>query len=108
MNTFPEPKARYASMSFEPDNDLNIVKGAAEGLRSVERFWQVELPQPFRNLFLHFSHPFLAPCEFFTLDAIGRGCGRGYGLVPQFMPFGRAVGEGGLYGFYITPDTALG
>lgn len=81
---------------------------AREGLQRVEAFWQVQLPEAFRNLYLQFPHPFLAPCEFFALDAIAKGAGRSFGLLPQYLPFGRAVGEGGAYGFYVTPDTAFG
>ena len=86
----------------------NNANGAAEGLRSIEDFWQVKLPDQFCNIYSIFKQPFLAPCEFFTLDAISKGCGPWLWSSPQFMPFGRAVGEGGLYGFYITPDTAQG
>ena len=80
----------------------------AEGLRVVEQFWQARPPSAFRKLYAHDPHPFLAPCEFFALDAIGRGAGRDFGLLPQYLPFGRAVGDGGTYGFYVTPETALG
>ncbi|HZT44107.1 MAG TPA: SMI1/KNR4 family protein [Chthonomonadaceae bacterium] len=82
--------------------------GVAEGLRAVERFWQVRLPESFRNLYTHFAKPFLAPCEFFPLEAIAGGVGRSFGMLPQYLPFGRAVDESGLYGFYLTPETALG
>lgn len=79
-----------------------------DGLKAVEAFWQVHLPQAFRTLYGHFEHPFLAPCEFFSLDAIARGAGRAFGTLPQYLPFGRAVGEGGTYGFYVTPGTVQG
>jgi hypothetical protein len=79
-----------------------------DGLRAVERFWQASPPGAFCSLYTHFQHPFLAPCEFLALEAIAGGTGRAYGQIPQFMPFGRSVGEGGLYGFYVTPETALG
>lgn len=81
---------------------------AKEGLPAVERFWQARLPKAFVNLYTHFAHPFLAPCEFFALEAIADGAGRGYGMLPHYLPFGRAVGEGGLYGFFVTPDTVEG
>lgn len=84
------------------------VSRAEAGLSALEQFWQVRLPRAFRNLYTHFEYPFLAPCEFFGLDALLTGTGRGYGLIPQFYPFGRAVGEGGLYGFYLTPETMQG
>ena len=80
----------------------------AEGLRAVERFWQARPPSAFRKLYARAPHPFLAPCEFFALDAIASGAGRDFGLLPQYLPFGRAVGDGGTYGFYVTPDTMLG
>jgi hypothetical protein len=82
----------------KPDN-------AMEGLRAIEQFWRIRLPEAFCKLYKHFTHPFLAPCEFFTLEAITGGAGRAFGLLPQYLPFGRAVGEGGLYGFYVTPDS---
>jgi hypothetical protein len=87
-----------------------------EEVRAVERFWQVRLPEAFRNLHAHFTHPFLAPCEFFALSAIAEGVGRSFGMIPQFLPFGRAMGvpfgravdEVGIYGFYVTPETVWG
>ncbi len=81
---------------------------AAEGLRAVEAFWQARPPGAFRKLYTHHARPFLAPCEFFALDAIAKGAGRDFGLLPQYLPFGRAVGDGGTYGFYVTPETILG
>lgn len=81
---------------------------AAELLRTVEQFWHARPPAVFRKLYTHDLHPFLAPCEFFSLDAIARGAGRDYGMLPQFLPFGRAVGDGGTYGFYVTPEIAMG
>src|SRR5215831_12266977 len=81
-------------------------KDSAEGIRAVETFWQVRLPDSFRNLYTHFIYPFLAPCEFFSLRAIASGAGRSFGQLPQYLPFGRAVGEGGSYGFYITASSA--
>jgi tetratricopeptide (TPR) repeat protein len=92
-------------MSRSEDNGPANVR---EGLRAVERFWQAAPPDAFRNLYAHFPHPFLAPCEFFALTAIAEGAGRGFGQIPQYLPFGRAVGEGGTYGFYVTPETVLG
>jgi hypothetical protein len=80
----------------------------AEGLRAVEQFWQARPPSAFRKLYTHDPHPFLAPCEFFALDSIARGTGRDFGMLPQYLPFGRAVGDGGTYGFYVTPEIALG
>lgn len=82
--------------------------GASEGLRAVEQFWQVRLPEKFRRLYQSLEHPFLAPCEFHSLEAIAHGAGREFGMLPQYLPFGRAVGEGGTYGFYLTPDNAQG
>jgi len=77
-------------------------------LRAVERLWQLRLPDTFAKLYRNYANPFVAPCEFISLHRIARGAGRDYGMLPQYLPFGRAVGEGGLYGFYITPETALG
>ncbi|HLV79454.1 MAG TPA: SMI1/KNR4 family protein, partial [Chthonomonadaceae bacterium] len=79
-------------------------KGAEE-VRAVEAFWQAKLPEAFCKLYAQPHPPFLAPCEFFALSAIAKGAGRSFGMLPQYLPFGRAVGEGGLYGFYVTPDT---
>ena len=81
---------------------------AKVALCQVEKFWHSKLPSAFMNLYEHYAHPFLAPCEFFSLDAIAAGEGRTFGMLPQYLPFGRAIGEGGLYGFYVTPDTQLG
>ncbi|HLI47693.1 MAG TPA: SMI1/KNR4 family protein [Chthonomonas sp.] len=69
-------------------------------LRALERFWQLRLPELFRSLYRQQEQPFLGHCEFFPLDAILAGNGREYGMLPQLLPFGRAVDEGGLYGFY--------
>ncbi len=86
---------------MEPDNSL-------DAMQAVERFWGRKLPEPFRQLYTLYPRPFLAPCEFFTLLAISKGSGRTSGTPPQFMPFGRAVGDEGIYGFYINPETAPG
>ncbi len=77
-------------------------------IRAVERFWGARIPDPFRNLYLHYSTPYIPPCEFFTLEAIAAGAGRAYGQLPQFLPFGRCVGNGGTYGFYLSPETEPG
>jgi tetratricopeptide (TPR) repeat protein len=77
-------------------------------LRAVERFWQLRLPDTFSRLYRTQHHPFVAPCEFLPLDRIARGACRDFGMLPQYLPFGRAVGEGGLYGFYVTQATAQG
>src|ERR1700731_4292772 len=95
-------------MNIDKGREWDNAKGSAEGLRSVKEFWQVKLPEKFRSIYSLFRQPFLAPCEFFTLGSIAAGCGRAYGMLQQFMPFGRAVGDGGLYGFYITPETVQG
>ena len=81
---------------------------AAQGFQKLEAFWQARLPEAFRRLYTHFVHPFVAPCEFLSLDEIGEGVGRFYGMLPTFLPFGRIVGEGGLFGFYLTPDNEGG
>ena len=78
------------------------------GLYALESFWQAPLPEAFRTLYTHYPNPFLAPCEFYSLDAIVAGAGREYGMLPQYLPFGRAVGEGGTYGFYVTPENIQG
>ena len=77
-------------------------------LDAVARFWRAPLPDAFRALYIHFPNPFLAPCEFFSLEDIAGGGGREFGMLPQYLPFGRAVGEGGAYGFYVTPETDQG
>src|SRR5579862_8469114 len=92
-------------MSQSEDRKLNR---AENGLRAVERFWHATLPDAFRRLYQCYEHPFVAPCEFLDPDAIAQGAGREFGMLPQFLSFGRAVGEGGAFGFYVTRDTALG
>jgi tetratricopeptide (TPR) repeat protein len=81
---------------------------AEHALRAIERFWQARLPDSFRRLYECYEHPFVAPCEFLDADAIAQGAGREFGMLPQFLSFGRAVGDGGVFGFYVTRDTALG
>ncbi len=81
---------------------------AAQSIPRVEAFWQARLPDAFRRLYTHFAHPLVAPCEFFALDEIAAGSGRFYGMLPTFLPFGRIVGEGGTFGFYLTPDNEGG
>ena len=78
------------------------------GIQAVEAFWQLSVPPKFKTLYAHFEHPFLAPCEFFSLAQIAAGEGREYGMLPQFLPFGKAVGDSGTYGFYLTPTNVLG
>ncbi len=95
------------SLDKNESNNANEIN-RSDSLRALELLWQVELPHTFKSLYNSYPQPFLAPCEFYSLDAILAGAGRNFGQVPQFIPFGRAVGEGGLYGFYITQDTARG
>ena len=83
-------------------------KQTADSFRAVETFWQSALPDAFRNLYAHFPNPFVAPCEFYSLDEIAGGAGREFGMLPQYLPFGQSVGEGGAYGFYVTPETDQG
>ncbi len=83
-------------------------KEALEELKKVEAFWQIALPTHFKTLYTHFEHPFLAPCEFSSLAQIASGEGREYGMLPQYLPFGKGVGESGTYGFYLTPTNQLG
>jgi tetratricopeptide (TPR) repeat protein len=89
-------------------NERRNQNGPGDKLRAVERFWQFRLPDTFGKLYQLQHNPFVAPCEFLPLDRIARGAGRDFGMLPQYLPFGRAVGEGGLYGFYVTPETAAG
>ena len=95
-------QSEYGKSEYEQQGEV------ADGLRAVERFWQARPPAAFRKLYAHAPHPFLAPCEFFSLDAIAQGTGRDFGLLPQYLPFGRGVGDGGTYGFYVTPETLPG
>jgi tetratricopeptide (TPR) repeat protein len=81
---------------------------AAHGLQQVETFWQANVPPAFRRLYTQFVHPFVAPCEFFSLEDIVGGMGRHYGMLPTFLPFARIVGEGGNFGFYLTTDNQEG
>lgn len=81
---------------------------AGGSLHDVEQFWGTSLPPAFTHLYTQFSTPFLAPCEFFALGAIAEGQGREFGMLPTFLPFGRAVDEGGIYGFYRTPHNIEG
>lgn len=76
-------------------------------LRALERFWQLRLPELFRTLYRLQDQPFLAPCEFFALDALISGAGREFGMLPRLLPFGRAVDEGGIYGFYSLSDLSV-
>lgn len=80
----------------------------AQGLQQVETFWQAAVPPAFRRLYTQFAHPFVAPCEFFSLHDIASGAGRHYGMLPTFLPFARIVGEGGTFGFYLTTDNQGG
>lgn len=77
-------------------------------LQDVEQFWGAALPPAFTHLYTQFATPFLAPCEFFALETMAEGQGREFGMLPSFLPFGRAVDEGGLYGFYRTPHNLDG
>ena len=101
-------KISVISQSEHGKSEFGKQEEVAEGLRAVERFWQARPPAVFRKLYVRDPHPFLAPCEFFALEAIAQGAGRDFGLLPQYLPFGRAVGDGGTYGFYVTPETMLG
>jgi tetratricopeptide (TPR) repeat protein len=73
-------------------------------IRRVGNHWSLNPPDSFSALYRQFAHPFLPPCEFFALDAIADGAGRSFGMMPQYLPFGRAVGDGGLYGFFVTVE----
>ena len=84
------------------------IKQTMAAFRAVETFWQAPLPDAFRNLYAHFPNPFVAPCEFYSLEEIAKGAGREFGMLPQYLPFGQSVGEGGAYGFYVTPETDQG
>ncbi len=90
------------------DRDDSALQETAASLRAVESFWQARPPEAFRNLYTHFPSPFVAPCEFYSLDEIAKGNGREFGMLPQYLPFGQSVGEGGAYGFYVTPETDQG
>lgn len=79
-----------------------------ESLKQLEAFWRITIPDTFRKLYTHSQEPFLAPCEFYPLRLIVQGAGRTFGALPQFLPFGRVIGIGGFYGFYVTPETAQG
>ncbi len=79
-----------------------------EGLRHLEAFWRVSLPESFCIFYTRLQSPMLGPCEFYPIRMIVQGAGRVFGMVPQFLPFGRAIGDGGIYGFYVTPEIALG
>ncbi len=89
-------------------SDKRPTPRAAGSLRDIERFWGTGLPAAFTHLYTQFALPFLAPCEFMPLEAIAEGQGREFGMLPQFLPFGRAVDESGLYGFYRTPENLDG
>lgn len=83
-------------------------KHQEESLKQLEAFWRLPLSPSFRTLYTHLPEPFLAPCEFYPIRLIVQGAGRSFGGLPQFLPFGRVVGEGGFYGFYATSETAQG
>ncbi len=78
-------------------------KDTRQALKGVEAFWGLTVPPSFETLYSHFEHPFLAPCEFFSLAQIAAGEGREFGMLPRYLPFGKAIGEGGTYGFYLPP-----
>lgn len=85
-------------------HDERRVERVTQELRRVEQFWHSNLPVSFRELYTHYTCPFVAPCEFFTLRAIVRGAGREFGMLPSFLPFGLDIDEGGIYGFYATEE----
>lgn len=91
--------SNYEETPTEPTN---------ESLRHLESFWHVSLPETFRIFYTHLQSPILGNCEFYPIRMIVQGAGRVFGMLPQFLPFGRAIGDGGLYGFYVTPEIALG
>lgn len=84
------------------------IEHANEGLSRLEAFWRINLPESFCIFYQHLQSPMLGPCEFYPIRMIVQGAGRVFGMLPQFLPFGRAIGDGGLYGFYVTPEIALG
>jgi tetratricopeptide (TPR) repeat protein len=81
---------------------------AGRSLQDLEQFWGAPLPAAFAHLYTQFATPFLAPCEFFALEAMAEGHGREFGMLPSFLPFCRAIDEGGIYGFYRTRDNLDG
>ncbi len=92
-------------MSHYTDRDTDYPD---EGLRQLGAFWRVNLPESFCTFYHHLQSPLLGPCEFYPIRMIVQGAGRVFGMLPQFLPFGRAIGDGGIYGFYVTPEIALG
>ena len=74
-------------------------------LRSLEQRWHVTLPESFHRLYRHFEQPYVSPCEFLTLPELQEDSERWYGMLPQFVPFGRD-GDGNTFGFYMPPVAA--
>src|SRR5579872_1376243 len=75
-------------------------------LRTLEKHWQVRLPERFRQLYRAFDYPFISPCEFLPIEEMVEDRERWRGMLPQFLPFGHD-GEENYFGFYV-PATALG
>src|SRR5687767_4017900 len=74
-------------------------------LRSLEEKWRLKLPESFHRLYRHFEQPYLSPCEFLTLPELQESGERWFGMLPQFVPFGRD-GDGNMFGFYVPPAAA--
>ena len=74
-------------------------------LRMLEEKWQLKLPESFHRLYRHFEQPYVSPCEFLTLPELLDDSDRWFGMLPQYLPFGRDD-DGSMYGFYVPPMSA--
>ncbi len=74
-------------------------------LQSLEQRWQVTLPESVHRLYRHFEQPYVSPCEFLTLPELQEDSERWFGMLPQYIPFGRD-GDGNTFGFYVPPNVA--
>lgn len=71
-------------------------------IQTLEKHWQLGVPEAFHRLYAAFDQPFISPCEFLPLEDLVEDAHRWSGMLPQFMPFGHDGAED-YYGFYVPP-----
>jgi hypothetical protein len=71
-------------------------------IQSLEKHWQLGIPEAMHRLYAAFDQPFISPCEFLPLQSLLDDNDRWSGMLPQFMPFGHDGAED-YYGFYVPP-----
>jgi hypothetical protein len=84
---------------------VSRMSAARTKIEALERHWQIALPEAFHRLYGAFTHPFISPCEFLSLDALLDDSERWCGMLPQFLPFGHDGAED-YYGFYVCENTS--